>query len=122
MNNNLFQVLWATIKAKVTPVVTKIKLWTSWNFIRTRLISKIRDFFSSILNISPPFTSWIREIYIKERVSIMKLFLTFYSFTGCYTLRKDTRNDFPSVNFQNQRCHLSGRIEMRYPATSDNSA
>lgn len=53
MGNNLFQVLLTTIKAKITPVVTKIKLWTSWNFIRTRLISKIRDFFSSLLNIKP---------------------------------------------------------------------
>ena len=49
MGDNLFKVLITSAKAKVTPLVTKVKLWTSWNFIRTRVISKIRDFFASLL-------------------------------------------------------------------------
>lgn len=53
MGNNLLSVLLATAKAKITPLVSKIRLWTSWNFIRTRLIAGIRNFFSSILNIKP---------------------------------------------------------------------
>ncbi len=53
MGDNLFKVLITSAKAKVTPLVTKVKLWTSWNFIRTRVISKIRDFFASLLNVRP---------------------------------------------------------------------
>ncbi len=53
MGDNLFKVLIASAKAKITPFVTKIKMWTSWNFIRTRLISSIRDFFASLLNVKP---------------------------------------------------------------------
>ena len=51
MGNNLLSVLLATAKAKITPLVSKIRLWTSWNFIRTRLIAGIRNFFSSILKV-----------------------------------------------------------------------
>ena len=53
MGDNLFKVLITSAKAKVTPLVTKIKLWTSWNFIRTRLITRIRDFFTSLFNVRP---------------------------------------------------------------------
>jgi antitoxin component YwqK of YwqJK toxin-antitoxin module len=53
MGDNLFRVLLASIKAKVTPFVTKVKMWTSWNFIRTRVITKIRDFFTSLLDVKP---------------------------------------------------------------------
>lgn len=53
MGDNLFRVLLASAKAKITPFVTKVKMWTSWNFIRTRGISKIRDFFTSLLDIRP---------------------------------------------------------------------
>ena len=53
MGDNLFRVLLASIKAKVTPFVTKVKMWTSWNFIRTRVITKIRDFLTSLLDVKP---------------------------------------------------------------------
>lgn len=53
MGDNLFRVLLASAKAKITPFVTKVKMWTSWNFIRTRVISKIRDFFTSLLDVRP---------------------------------------------------------------------
>lgn len=53
MGDNLFKVLITSAKAKITPLVTRIKMWTSWNFIRTRLISSIRDFFTSLFNIRP---------------------------------------------------------------------
>lgn len=50
---NLFQVLLASIRSKITPIVTKVRLWTSWNFIRTQLILKIRSFFASLLDVKP---------------------------------------------------------------------
>ncbi len=53
MGDNLFRVLLASAKAKITPFVTKVKMWTSWNFIRTRGISKIRDFFTALLDVRP---------------------------------------------------------------------
>ena len=53
MGTNLFQVLLSTIKSKIVPLVSKLKMWTSWSFIRSRVIAKIRDFFSSLLNFKP---------------------------------------------------------------------
>lgn len=52
-SNNIFQVLWASLTAKITPIFTKIKLWTSWSFIRTRVVAEIRSFFSRIFNVRP---------------------------------------------------------------------
>lgn len=52
-SNNIFQVLWASLTAKITPIFTKIKLWTSWSFIRTRAVAAIRSFFSRIFNVRP---------------------------------------------------------------------
>jgi len=53
VGDNLFKVLITSAKAKITPLVTRIKMWTSWNFIRTHLISSIRDFFTSLFNVRP---------------------------------------------------------------------
>ena len=50
---NLFQVLINVIKAKVLPIWTKLKLWTSWSFIRTKLLTKIRHFFAKLLDVRP---------------------------------------------------------------------
>lgn len=51
--NNLFQVLLGVIKAKITPIITKIKLWTNINYIWNRVILKIRQGISKIFNIRP---------------------------------------------------------------------
>ena len=51
--NNLLSVLKATLKAKITPIWTKLKYWTSWSFIKTRIITRIREWFSKILNVKP---------------------------------------------------------------------
>lgn len=53
MGNNLIQVLLASMKAKITPLVTKFRQITSGNFIRTRLVSKIRQFFVMIFDVRP---------------------------------------------------------------------
>lgn len=63
MGNNFLSVLLATARAKITPIVTKIRLWTSWNFIRTRLIARLRNFFSSILDIKPRHKADYYEIF-----------------------------------------------------------
>lgn len=63
MGDNLFKVLITSAKAKITPFVTKVKMWTSWNFIRTRLISSIRDFFSSLLNVRPRHKKDYYEVF-----------------------------------------------------------
>lgn len=63
MRNNFLMVLMATARAKITPIVTKIRLWTSWNFIRTRLVAGIRNFFSSILNIKPRHKADYYEVF-----------------------------------------------------------
>ncbi len=51
--NNLLNTLLTVIKAKITPLVTKFKLWTSWDFIRTQILTKFREFFAKLLDIRP---------------------------------------------------------------------
>ncbi len=73
MGDNLFKVLITSAKAKITPFVTKVKMWTSWNFIRTRLISSIRDFFSSLLNVKPRHKKDYYEVFgwlVSRRLAI----------------------------------------------------
>lgn len=50
---NLLTVLVQTIKSRWAGLVSKLKLLTNWNFIRTKIIAKIRDFFYSMLNFKP---------------------------------------------------------------------
>lgn len=52
-SHNIFQILWASLTAKITPLVTKIRLWTSWNYIKTRGTAKIRSFFTKIFDVRP---------------------------------------------------------------------
>ena len=51
--NGLLGILIQTIKSKMTGLVTKFKLWTNWNFIKTKIVAKIRDFFASLLGVKP---------------------------------------------------------------------
>ena len=53
MGQNLFEVLFSTIKSKAAGIVSRLKLWTSWNYIQSRVIAKIRDFFFRMLDIRP---------------------------------------------------------------------
>lgn len=50
---NLLTVLFSSIKSKMTSIWTKIKLWTNWNFIKSRVLIKIRTFFIKILDVKP---------------------------------------------------------------------
>ncbi len=53
MGSELFTVLFSTIKSRFASIVSKLRLWTSWNFIRTRIIGGIRDFFLGLLDVRP---------------------------------------------------------------------
>lgn len=53
MNNNLFSVLLSTIKAKVTPIVTRLKYWLSPAFWQAKVLTKLREFLSRIFAIKP---------------------------------------------------------------------
>ncbi len=50
---NLLRVLISTIRTKFAAIFSKIRLWTSWNFISTRIITRIRMFFTNILSVRP---------------------------------------------------------------------
>ena len=50
---DLLSILIQTIKSKMTGIVTKFKLWTNWNFVKNKIIVKIRDFFSNLLGVKP---------------------------------------------------------------------
>lgn len=51
--NNLISVLLSTLKARITPIWTRIRYWTSWNFIKANILTKIRNALSSIFNVKP---------------------------------------------------------------------
>ncbi len=53
MGNNLFSVLWSSIKSKFATFVSKLRMWLSWDFVRTRVIGGIRDFFVRLFNVKP---------------------------------------------------------------------
>lgn len=53
MGQNLFSVLIASIKSKFAAIVSKLRLWLSWDFVRTRIIGKIRDFFVKLFSVKP---------------------------------------------------------------------
>ena len=53
MGQNLFSILWSSIKSKFSSIVSKLRLWFSWDFIRTRIIGGIRDFFVRLFNVKP---------------------------------------------------------------------
>lgn len=50
---NLFQVLLSSLKAKIIPLWTKLKLITNISFLKTRVFTKIRKFFSLLFDIRP---------------------------------------------------------------------
>ncbi len=51
--NGLLTVLIQTIRSKMTGLVTKFRLFTNWNFIKTKIFGKLRDFFASLLGFKP---------------------------------------------------------------------
>lgn len=53
MGDNLFSVLLSTIKSRFAAIVSKLRLWLSWNYVRTRIIGGIRDFFFRLLDVRP---------------------------------------------------------------------
>ncbi|HCS00124.1 MAG TPA: hypothetical protein DIS68_04850 [Lachnospiraceae bacterium] len=53
MGDNLFSVLISTIKSRYAAIVSKLRLWLSWNYVRTRVIGGIRDFFFRLLDVRP---------------------------------------------------------------------
>ncbi|MCR5387968.1 MAG: hypothetical protein K6E56_01835 [Lachnospiraceae bacterium] len=53
MNQGLFSAIINAIKSKIMPLVTKIRLYTSFSYIRTRVLTKIREFFVKLLDIRP---------------------------------------------------------------------
>lgn len=63
MNNSLFQVLLTSIKTKITPLYTKIRRWTDWNYIRTQGINKIRQFFTALLDVRPKHKKDYYEVF-----------------------------------------------------------
>ncbi len=51
--NELLNILIQTIKSRTTGLVTKFKLYTSWNFVKTKIVVRIRDFFFNLLGVKP---------------------------------------------------------------------
>lgn len=79
MNNSLLQLLIANIKARIVPLVAKFKQWTSWNFIRTRLLAGIQNAFTKLLNIRPRHKKDYYEIFgwmVSRRLAMALVVIT----------------------------------------------
>ena len=53
MGNNLFSVMWNAIKARFTRIVTKIRMFTRKDYLKTRVTEKIRQFFQRLFDVKP---------------------------------------------------------------------
>lgn len=51
--NNLFMVLLSTIKAKITPFVTRLKYWLSPTFWQAQVLTRIREFLTRAFGVKP---------------------------------------------------------------------
>lgn len=51
--NSLFSVLISTLRAKITPIWTRFRYWTSWNYIKANVLTRIRQALSKIFQIRP---------------------------------------------------------------------
>ena len=51
--NHLFTVLFSTIKAKITPIVTRLKYWMSLTFWESRILTRIREFLTKVFAVRP---------------------------------------------------------------------
>ncbi len=50
---NLFRVMWNSIKARFTRIVTKFRMFTRKDYIQTRVIEKVRQFFQRLFSVKP---------------------------------------------------------------------
>ncbi|MBR5420235.1 MAG: hypothetical protein IK115_03695 [Lachnospiraceae bacterium] len=50
---NLFSILLSTIRSRFAYFTSRIRLWTSWNFIQSRVITRIREFFTKLFDVKP---------------------------------------------------------------------
>ena len=51
--NKLFNTMFSVLRSKVTKLWTKIRLWTSVQFLQTRVLAKLRKFFTQLLDVRP---------------------------------------------------------------------
>lgn len=51
--NNLFQVLLASVKGRITPIVTRLKLYLNPSYIRSQIVTRFRKFLVEVFNVKP---------------------------------------------------------------------
>lgn len=123
--NNILEILKTTFKAKILPIVTRIRLWTSREFIRTRLIDNIRRFFVRILDVKPRHKKDYYSVFnwlISKRLAFAIVVVTilvcasfFFSMkmrdvqsTGGTTIRKYSYNSL-GLRFASGRVQITGK-------------
>lgn len=50
---NLLNMLFASARAKIMPLWIKLRMWTSPAFLRSKVLVKVREFFSKLLDVRP---------------------------------------------------------------------
>lgn len=51
--NNLFRVLFTSARAKIMHLLVKLRMWSSPAYIKARVLLKVRDFFTKLLDVRP---------------------------------------------------------------------
>ncbi|MCD7806597.1 MAG: hypothetical protein LUH19_04555 [Lachnospiraceae bacterium] len=122
MNSNLFNVLLTTAKAKITPLVTKFKLWTSWNYIRTKFIALIQSLFTKVLNFKPRHKKDYYEVFgwlVSKRlaygmVAIAGLLSLYYLFCVRNILPETDENAVKSYSYDSLFLRFtSGTVQIK---------
>jgi len=62
-SDNLLRVLAASVKAKITPLVTKLRLWGNINFIRTKTVARFRAWLVGVFDVRPKHKKDYYEIF-----------------------------------------------------------
>ncbi len=77
--NKFFNILISTVRSKIMPLWTKLRMWCSLTFIRTKILAKIRQFFVKILDVRPrnkgdyyPVFRWL----ISKRLAFFMVIVT----------------------------------------------
>ena len=119
---DLLTILIQTIKSKMTGLVTKFKLYTNWNFIKNKIVVKIREFFASLLGFKPRnkddyfvVGNWmISKRLMYALVIIIGVLSVWYVSTETTLFKKFTQNGVPTYKYNSFRLRTAkGHVKIK---------
>ncbi len=97
---NIVEILTTTIKAKLMPILNKLKLLTNKSFIKNKRLVRIRNFFFRLLDIRPrdewdyyPFLGWL---FSRRLAMAAVVVISVFCFSFLWSLKPDAaKSDNP---------------------------